>query len=90
MKKIKSIKDIEKIVKWFCKQFSLDELTLAAGIILAVLNNERKDIKCKETSEKDLPNYRKFYVNPIPPLTQSPKPKDNLPIHNYKQLLEDY
>jgi len=88
MKNILSIKEIENLVKWFCKQLTLDELTLAAGVILAVLNNRRNDIKCKETSEKDFPNYRKFYVDPTPPLTQPPSPiSDSL---DYKQLLEQH
>ncbi len=61
MKKIKSIKNIENLVKWFCKQLTMDELFIAAGVILAFLNNKRKDIKCKSTSPRDFPNYRKFY-----------------------------
>ena len=90
MKKIKSIKDIEILVKWFCKKLTMEELFIAASVILAFLNNKRKDIKCKESSDKDLPNYRKFDVDLTPPLTQRPTPKDNSPIPNYKQLLEDY
>lgn len=90
MKKILSVKEIEKLVKWFCKQLTLDELTLAAGVILAVLNNKRNDIKCKETSEKDFPNYRKFYVDPIPPLTQRPSSKDNSQVLDYKLLLKEH
>ncbi len=54
MKKIKSIKDIENLVKWFCKKFTMEELFIAASVILAVLNNKRKDIKCKESSDNVL------------------------------------
>ena len=90
MKKIKSIKDIENLVKWFCKQFSIDELTLAVGVILAFLNNKRKDIKCKSSSPRDFPNYRKFYVDPVPPLTIRPKAKHELPEGDYKSLLKNH
>ena len=90
MKKIKSIKNIENLVKWFCKQLTMDELFIAAGVIIAFLNNKRKDIKCKSSSPRDFPNYRKFYVDPVPPFTKCPKAKPELPDGDYKSLLKNH
>ncbi len=90
MKNILSIKEIENLVKWFCKQFTLEELFIAVGVILAFLNNKRDDIKCKSSSASQFPNYRKFYVDPTPPLTQCPGQKSDLPILGYKLLLKEH
>jgi len=47
---LRVIKNIGNLVKWFCKQLTIDELFIAAGAILAFLNNKLKEIKCKSTN----------------------------------------
>ena len=55
-----------KIVKWFCRQLTFNELASAVIIFLEVLNNSRKDIQLKPDDKP--PHYREFRVDPIPPL----------------------
>lgn len=57
---------ILKIVKWFCRQLTFNELASAIIIFHEVLNNSRSDIPLKP-SEKP-PHYREFRVDPIRPL----------------------
>lgn len=82
------VKHIVSLVSWFCRQLSLDELFIAAAIILDVLNDDRPDIKCKNAFRLEHPNYRKYDVDPEPPLTECPSPSRLRPSANYKQLLK--
>lgn len=81
---------IVALVGWLCRQLSLGELFTAAAIILEVLNGERPDIKCKDSFCEEHPQYRKYDVDPEPPLTECPPPKQRTPSVDYKQLLEQY
>ena len=60
---------ILKIVKWFCRQLTFNELASAVVIFHEVLNNARSDIALK-TPQKT-PFYREFRVDTIPPLLDS-------------------
>jgi transposase-like protein len=57
---------ILRIVKWFCRQLTFNELASAIIIFHEVLNNSRSDIPLKP-SEKP-PHYREFRVDPVRPL----------------------
>lgn len=81
------MKRIVSLVAWFCRQLSLEELFTAAAIILEVLNDERPDIKCKDAFRQEHPNYRKYDVDPEPPLTECPPPKRREPTADWKALL---
>jgi transposase-like protein len=78
------------LVSWFCRQLSLQELSVASAIILEVVNHERDDIKCKDAFRIEHPNYRKYDVDPEPPLTECPPPKRRLPTADWKALVEAY
>jgi transposase-like protein len=59
-------RSILKIVKWFCRQLTFNELASAVVIFLEVLNSSRSDISLKP---EDKPKYyREFRVDTIPPL----------------------
>jgi transposase-like protein len=77
-------------VGWFCRQLSVDDLLIAAAIILDVINGDHPDIKCKDSFRQEHPQYRKYDVDPEPPLTDCPAPKQRTPSADYKQLLEQY
>lgn len=66
MKKV----NIEKIVKWFCRQLNFNEFASAIVIFLDVLNGNRKDIKFKQPEKP--PHYRKFSLDHTEPLTECP------------------
>ena len=79
---------IVSLVSWFCRQLSLEELFTAAAIILEVLNDDRPDIKCKDSFRLEHPNYRKYDVDPETPLTECPAPKRRQPMAEWKALLD--
>ncbi len=59
-------RSILKIVKWFCRQLTFNELASAVVIFLEVLNYSRSDISLKP---EDKPKYyRDFRVDTAPPL----------------------
>ncbi|MCP3927468.1 MAG: DDE-type integrase/transposase/recombinase [Desulfobacterales bacterium] len=54
-----------RIIKWFCRQLTFNELASAIIIFHEVLNFSRKDIPLKP--DKKPPHYRKFRVDTLPP-----------------------
>ena len=64
---------ITSFTRWFCSQFTRDELYEVAAIILAVLDGSRKDIHLKRTFHEEHPNYRQYDVDTAPPLTDPPE-----------------
>ena len=85
-----AVKHIISLVSWFCRQFSLEELFIAASIILEVLNDDRPDIKCKDSFQQKYPNYRKYNVDLAPPLIECPAPKRQPLCADWKQLLKSF
>ncbi|MDD5677193.1 MAG: DDE-type integrase/transposase/recombinase [Kiritimatiellae bacterium] len=81
---------IVALVRWFCCQLSFDELLTATVIILEVLNHDRPDILCRDAFRQAHPNYRKYAVDPNPPLTECPAPKQSQPFADWKTLLVQY
>ncbi len=57
---------ILKIVKWFCRQLTFNELASAVVIFLEVLNHSRSDISLKPDAKPR--HYREFRVDTVPPL----------------------
>jgi len=84
------VKRIISLVTWFCRQLSLEELFIAAAIILEVLNDDRPDIKCKNHFRQQHPNYRKYDVDPEQPLIECPPPKRREPTDSWEALLHTY
>lgn len=57
---------ILKLVKWFCRQLTFNELASAIIILHEVLNKSRNDIPLKPNDKP--PHYRQFRVDTIRPL----------------------
>ena len=81
---------ILRLVKWLCQKLNYDELLIAAGFILEVISGVRTDIKLKKTPQKQYPNYRKYDVDPTPPITYKPVKQKVKKKYNYKELLDQY
>ena len=60
-----------RIVKWFCRKVTFNELSSAVVIFLEVLNGSRKDIHLKPNEKP--PHYRQFRIDTLPPLTAKRK-----------------
>jgi transposase-like protein len=54
-----------KIVKWFCRQLTFNELASAVVIFHEILNNARSDIVLKPDEKP--PHYREFRIDTLPP-----------------------
>jgi len=78
--------DILALVKWFCSKLTFNELHSAFLLFLEIINGTRSDIKLKQEPE-EYPNYRKFYVDPKPPLLV---PAEKPQLKNWKHLLKSY
>lgn len=65
-----------RIIKWFCRRLTFNELASAVIIFHEILSGSRKDIPLKP--EEKPPHYRHFRVDPIPPLPAVGKPSDKL------------
>jgi len=84
------VKQIISLVRWFCRQLSLEELFIASSIISEVLNAQRHDIRCKDTTRQDCPHYRNYHVDPHSPLTEAPVPKRKQPHGDWRARLQNY
>lgn len=75
-----------RIVKWFCRQLTFNELASAIVIFHEVLSNSRKDISLKPDPKP--PHYRRFRVDAIPPLLK-PNPELNEIKLSWEELKKD-
>lgn len=80
--------NIHRLVKWFCRQLTLNELYLALSIILDVVSGKRKDLETKPDPKP--PHYRRFHVDAVEALTSVPRPKEEIPGLDWKQLLAEH
>jgi putative transposase len=64
-------RNILKLVKWFCRRLTYNELSSAIIIFHEVLCKSRSDIELKPDAKP--PHYRNFRVDMIRPLTEPPK-----------------
>ena len=58
-----------RIVKWFCRKLTFNELASAIVIFHEILNHSRKDIPLKPDEKP--PHYREFRVDTVFPLPAS-------------------
>lgn len=63
---------------------------LSHPLTLDVLFNQNPELKPKDDFKQKHPNYRTFSVDPKPPLSEPPHPKQSIPQKDYKQLLRQY
>lgn len=60
-----------RLIKWFCRRLTFNELASAVIIFHEILSNSRSDIPLK--SDEKPPHYRQFRVDQIPPLPADDK-----------------
>ena len=68
---------IARFVIWICSKFTRTEIEQIINGLLDVINNRNPEIKPKDAFKEQHPNYRKFSVDPNPPLTKKPATKKN-------------
>ena len=82
------MRKIDRFVIWICSKFTRSEIELIIKGLSDVLSNRNPDVKPKDDFKEKHPNYRDFFVDPNPPLTEPPKPTQ--PKLNWKELLTNY
>lgn len=68
-------KNVDRFVIWICSKFSREQIEHIIRGLTDVLNNKESDIKPKDNFKEQHPNYRKFSVDPLAPLTEKPNKK---------------
>jgi len=67
-----SITKISRFVIWICSKFTKDQIILIIKELSDIIANRNPEVKPKDDFKEKHPNYRNFYVDPNPPLTQKP------------------
>ena len=81
-------RNILKLVKWFCRKLTYNELASVIIILHEVLSGSRSDIELRP--EEKPPHYRNFRVDMVRPLTEAPEPKKSSQSLNWKKLKAEY
>jgi len=62
-----------RIIIWLCAKFTKNEIEQIVVGLSDVLANRNPEVKPKDDFKEKHPNYRKFDVDPLPPLTDPPE-----------------
>jgi len=81
------MRTIASFTRWFCSQFTRDELYEVAATILQVLDGSRDDIRLRSTFREEHPNYRQYDVDTTPPLTGPPEVAPPTATLDWRELL---
>lgn len=79
---------VARFVIWICSNLTRNETEQIINSLLDVLNNRNPEVKSKDDFKEKHPNYRTFSVDPQPPLSEPPQPKQSVPQKDYKELLQ--
>jgi putative transposase len=79
--------DLLKLVRWFCRKLTYNDLASVVPVLQEVLTGSRKDMDLKPSEDRP-PHYRQFRVDPTLPLTQPPKPQIDIP--DWEQLQKEH
>lgn len=81
---------IARFVIWICSKFTRIELEQIISGLTDVINNRNPEVKPKDDFKEKNPNYRNFFVDPLPPLTESLLHKHSIEKKDYNLLLVEY
>ena len=79
--------DLLKLVRWFCRKLTYNDLASVVPVLQEVLSGSRRDMELKPSEDRP-PHYRQFRVDPTLPLTHPPEPKADT--SDWKQLQEQH
>lgn len=78
--------DLLKLVRWFCRHFTFNDLASVVPVLQEVLTGSRlMELKPPENRP---PHYRQFRVDPTPHLLLRPNPKSDVP--NWQVLQQQH
>ena len=70
--------DLLKLVRWFCRHLTFNDLASVVPVLQEVLTGSRLDMQLKPSEDRP-PHYRQFRVDPTLPLVLPPNPKSEVP-----------
>jgi len=81
---------ISRFVIWICSKFNRQQIELIVNELIDVLNNHNPEVKPRDEFKEKHPQYRKFSVDPNPPLKEKPSRKSKRKTKNYKLILAEH
>ena len=81
---------IARFIIWICSKFTKSEIEQITKGLVDVLQDRNPEVKPKDDFQEKHPNYRDFFVDPKPPLTEPPILRKVPEPKNYKVLLALY
>lgn len=81
---------ISRFVIWICSKFNRQQIELIVNELIDVLNNRNPEVKPRDEFKERHPQYRKFTVDPNPPLKEKPSGKQKRKTKNYKLILAEH
>lgn len=81
---------LARFIIWICSKFTKHEIEEIINGLLDVIQNRNPEVKPKDDFKEKHPNYRKFSVPPLAPLTQPAQPEKAIPKKDFKDLLAQY
>jgi len=66
---------LSRFVIWVCSKFTRSEIEFIVAELSGILKSRNPEVKPRDDTKEKQPNYRSFFVDPTPPLTESPKKK---------------
>ena len=75
--------NLSRVVVWICKRFNREQINLIIEELKKILKDPNSEVQPKDTFKEDNPNYRKFDVDPNPPLKVASKKKIKNTTKNY-------
>ena len=69
------MKKAARFVIWICSKFTREEIEQIIQGLFDVLANRNPEVKPKDDFEEKHPHYRRFLVDPEPPLKVPPEKK---------------
>ena len=69
------MRKMTRFVVWVCSKFTKSEIEFLVKELADILANRNPEIKPRDDFKEQHPNYRKFYSDPKPPLTEPLKKK---------------
>jgi hypothetical protein len=69
----KPMEKVQRFVIWICSKFTRSEIEEIIQGLSDVLADRNPDVKPRNDFKEKHPNYRNFFVDPLPPLISPPK-----------------
>ena len=79
---------IARFIIWICSKFTKSEIEQIVSGLIEVLADRNPEVKPKDDFKEKYPQYRKFSVDPLAPLTEPQHvPEASAPSKDYQELL---